>query len=141
MRNGGCVPGHSISAAFHQSRGRGAPLLVSVFSICTSSRTNNWQAAYRLTHTITFTHTRAFALTCGRANVHKHTGQQLITCIFKWLNAHKHTHIHTVTHQYGTSTPLHHKHLTTHSSCSPLGDIHNFLIIIFLWSLQAFFHF
>lgn len=68
---------------------------------------------------------------------HKLTGQRLITRIFTWLTVHIQTHIHTVTHQCGTSTPSHRKHRVTHSSCFPMGDIHNFLINIFLWSLQA----
>lgn len=128
MRNGGCVPGHSISAAFHQSRGRAAALLDSVFSICTSSRTNNWQSAYRLTHTITFAHTRRNFV---KRSAHKRTSQLLITCIFTRLNVD--TQSHAV-----TSIWRRRKHETARSSCFPPGDIHNFQIRIFLWSLQAF---
>lgn len=57
MRNGGCVPGHSINAAFHQSSSRGALLLVSVSPYAHLQE----QTTGRLptgSHTITFVHTR-----------------------------------------------------------------------------------
>lgn len=91
MRNGGCVPGHSISAAFHQSRGRegcgvggaGAPLLVSVSPYAHLREQTTGGAAYRLTHAIAFTHKRLRAQRVGdahaaagyttRTNTHAHT--------------------------------------------------------------------
>lgn len=100
MRNGSCVPGHSIRAAFHQSRGRGAPAATLCFSICVSSRTNNRQAAYGLAHTIAFTH----GPSCGRAgvHVHKHTGP---------VTDHMYTHTHTQSHYSTVNNERHILHV------------------------------
>ena len=99
MRNGGCVPGHSISVAFHQSRGRGGPAARLCFSICASSRTNNWQAAYRRAHTITFTHTPSCRhvgeWTCTCTNTHGPTTDHMYIHMAKGLHTNTHTHTHT----------------------------------------------
>lgn len=138
MRNCGCVPGHSISAAFHQSRDRGALLLVSVSPYAHLQE----QTTDRLptgSHTLSHSYTHSLMQTCGSERVHAQTHRPTTDNMYIHMAKCTHTniHIHTVTHQYGMSTPSHHEHETVRSSYSLLGGIHNFLIIIFLWSLQA----
>lgn len=95
MRNSGCVPGHSSSAAFHQSRGRGALLLVSVSPYAhlleqTTGRLPTGSNTH--THTITFAHTRLHVdlweserATCASAQANE------------WSHLQSHGHKHTYT--------------------------------------------
>lgn len=138
MRNSGCVPGHSSSAAFHQSRGRGALLLVSVSPYAhlleqTTGRLPTGSNTHTHYHIRTHATSRRLVGEWAR-NMRKRTGQRVIAPTVTWPQA----HIHAVRHRCGTSAQSHRKHRTTHSSCSSLGDIHNFLTVILLWSLHLF---
>lgn len=64
-----------------------------------------------------------------RAQTHRPTTIHTAKCT--------HTNTHIDTPPYGTNTLSHCKHYTSHSSFSLCDDIHNFLKIIFLWSLLA----
>lgn len=167
MRNGGCVPGHSINTAFHQSRGGEAPLLVSVspYAHLTAQTTRSLATGSRA---LSYSYTYAFTRPCGWEHIHTHGDTQtntytpahnlkrtiytrlnvhiqthyIYTFMWSYVNVGKHKHAHvppcTRAHVHRDIAQAHHHTVnTTHSTCSPLGDIHNFHNTIFLWSLQA----
>lgn len=87
MRNGGCVAGHSVGVAFHQSGGAGAPaaslrLSMQIFQEHTTGRLPTGS------HTRYRAHTLRRRRACGRGSAHKRTGRQPITCMVTWLNSH-----------------------------------------------------
>ena len=115
MRSDGCVPGHSVSAAFHQSAGRDG-LRCSVCSPTSTSRSAN--TGETRTHTRTrartrthkhahvYTHTRSHKHTCIHIQVqvthmcttHTHTHTCACMHTYWYTNSHTHTHTHTRTH-------------------------------------------
>lgn len=135
MRNGVCVPGHSISAASHQ-RGPAASLFPYAHLLeQTTGRLPTGSHTHYHIHTHMRLHVDMWERERAQTQTHRPTADHMYTHMAKCAHTNTHTHIHT-----HTVKPWHHKHKTTHSSCSPLGDIHNFLIIIFLWSLLGSFH-
>lgn len=84
--------------------------------------------SHSLTHTRTHTHTKSYRW--RRMHTHKHT--DVTTCIMTQTYM---THIFTQSRV--NIVQVHVIQQTTHSSWFSLSDIHNFLILISLWCLQA----